>query len=184
MPRKPTGRPRGRPLGSGVLGLGTQDDQRRLALRVPTALYARLEAFAAGRHGHRGSPQLARCVREALTEYLDRHTKRQTENIPPARVDTHGQTRNSPQDSRGNLPAEEHNKRQSIIIPRPLEQPGERISQPGIAQEDREPVPGAAPGADVKEARKKARPRTEAKAHSEPLPLSYVKCPRPGGTSA
>src|SRR5262249_42252157 len=68
--------------------------QTRVTVRLPTVLYDRLEAFAAGRRFHRGRPQLARCVREALEEYLDRHTKRQTENIPLPRVD---KTRQTPQ---------------------------------------------------------------------------------------
>ena len=64
MPRKLTGRPRGRPPGTGILGA-----QTRLTVRIPAPLYDRLEAFAAGPHVHRGSPQLAQCVREALEEY-------------------------------------------------------------------------------------------------------------------
>ena len=85
MPLTPTDTPRGRPKGTGSL-----DEQTRLAVRIPTALYARLEAFEAGRHFHRGSPQLARCVREALEEYLDRHSQRQTENIPLPRGTING----------------------------------------------------------------------------------------------
>src|SRR6266446_2279797 len=73
MPRTPTERPRGRPPGTGILG-----EQTRLTVWIPAPLYDRLEAFAAGRHFHRGRPQLARCVREALEEYLDRHSQRQT----------------------------------------------------------------------------------------------------------
>ncbi len=88
MPRTPTERPRGRPPGTGILG-----EQTRLTVRIPAPLYARLEAFAAGRHFYRGSPQLARCVREALAEYLDRHSKRQTENMPLPSVDQQRQTR-------------------------------------------------------------------------------------------
>jgi hypothetical protein len=84
MPRTPTGNPRGRPQGSGRLtpAQTVAEAQTRLTVRLPTVLYDRLEAFAAGRHFHRRSPQLARCVREALDEYLDRHSNRQTENIP------------------------------------------------------------------------------------------------------
>jgi hypothetical protein len=72
MARKPTDEPRGRPKGTGILG-----EQTRLTVRIPTPLYDRLEAFAAGRHFHRGRPLLARCMREALEEYLDRHSHRQ-----------------------------------------------------------------------------------------------------------
>jgi hypothetical protein len=43
---------------------------------LPTGLYDRLEAFAAGRHGHRGRPPLAPWVREAVEEYLDRQQQR------------------------------------------------------------------------------------------------------------
>jgi hypothetical protein len=96
MPRHPTGRPRGRPTGSGRLGEEGQD-HARLTVRLPTDLYTRLEAFAAGRHFHRGSPQLAGCVRDALEEYLTRHTRRQTENVPMAHVDIMRQTTNGTQ---------------------------------------------------------------------------------------
>jgi hypothetical protein len=43
---------------------------------LPTELYDRLEAFAAGRHGHRGRPPLAPWVREAVEEYLERQQQR------------------------------------------------------------------------------------------------------------
>ena len=96
MPRTPTGNPRGRPKGSGRLTptQAIEEAQSRITIRLPTVLYDRLEAFAAGRHFHRGSPQLARCVREALEEYLERHSKRQTENIPLPGVDNNRQTIN------------------------------------------------------------------------------------------
>jgi len=48
-----------------------------VTVRLPTVLYDRLEAFAAGRHVHRGRPPLAPCVREAVEEYLDRQHQRQ-----------------------------------------------------------------------------------------------------------
>ena len=87
MPRQPTGRPRGRPKGSGELG-----EQTRLTVRIPLALYERLQAFAEGRVYTRGAPQLAICVREAIEEYLAcRQTglanKGQTKNAIPL-VDT------------------------------------------------------------------------------------------------
>jgi hypothetical protein len=65
MPRKPTGKPRGRPLGSGELG-----EQTRLTVRIPTKLYDRLVEHAEGRTFTRGAPKLAGCVREALEHYL------------------------------------------------------------------------------------------------------------------
>jgi len=88
MPRKPTGRPRGRQLGSGALGLGTQDAHTRLTLRIPNDLYTRLEAFAEGRAYTRGTPHLARCVRDAVEHYLACPHKRQTSSVPPVPVDT------------------------------------------------------------------------------------------------
>jgi hypothetical protein len=63
-----------------------------VTVRLPTVLYDRLKAFAAGRDFHRGSPPLAQCVREALEEYLDRHSQRQTDNNPLPRVNKQRQT--------------------------------------------------------------------------------------------
>jgi predicted transcriptional regulator len=77
MPRKPTGNPRGRPTGTGRLG-----EQTRFTVRIPTELYARLEAFAEGRSYTRGTPQLAGCVREALAHYLVCPHRRQTQTEP------------------------------------------------------------------------------------------------------
>ena len=75
MPRQPTGRPVGRPKGSTKLG-----EHTRLTVRIPTELYARLEAYADGRSFARGgSPQLPVCVREALEHYLTCPQKRQTQ---------------------------------------------------------------------------------------------------------
>lgn len=102
MPRKPTGRPRGRQPGSGELGLGTQDDHMRLTLRMPHDLYARLEAFAAGRHFHRGSVHLAACVRDAIDHYLRCPTKRQTSNIPRNEEYHARQTSNGTQEAEDN----------------------------------------------------------------------------------
>lgn len=67
MPRKPTGNPPGRRPGSGKLG-----DHTRLTVRIPRALAERLAAYAAGRSFPRKTSQLGKCVREALTLYLDR----------------------------------------------------------------------------------------------------------------
>lgn len=78
MPRKPTGRPNGRPMGSGTLGLSDHEQHARLTLRIPAALYARLTAFAAGRSFTRGTSQLAGCVRALLEHGLSCPYKRQT----------------------------------------------------------------------------------------------------------
>jgi hypothetical protein len=79
MPRHPTGRPRGRPVGTGKLG-----KQTRLTVRIPTDLYTRLEAFAAGRSFTCGTPQLAASVRQALEHFLSCPYKRQRnkEDVP------------------------------------------------------------------------------------------------------
>ena len=76
-----TGNPRGRPKGSG-LRLGAQ--QTRVTIRLPQALYDRLDAYAAGRHFTRGTTQLADCVRELLEHALACPYKRQIKNIPMA----------------------------------------------------------------------------------------------------
>jgi len=113
MPRKPTGNPRGRPKGTGRLG-----EQTRLTVRIPQALYTRLEAFAEGRSYTRGTPQLAVCVREALEQYLAGSHKRQTRNIHTADVSHIGQTENTPH----------HQwdiKRQTINVPEVRERPAE-----------------------------------------------------------
>ena len=86
MPRQPTGRPVGRPKGSTKLG-----EHTRLTVRIPTALYDRLEAYADGRSFARGgSPQLPACVREALEHYLACPQKRQTQAraVPDTVTDT------------------------------------------------------------------------------------------------
>jgi hypothetical protein len=88
MPRKPTGRPTGRPKGSGLVL--AEAEQVRLTVRLERSLYDRLDAYAAGRTYHRGAPQLARCVREALTEYLERREKRQTASLPSPLGRIHG----------------------------------------------------------------------------------------------
>jgi hypothetical protein len=95
MPRKPTGRPRGRPVGSGKLGEeGT--DHTRLTVRIPTPLYTRLEAFAETDRYHHGNPRLADYVRKALEHYLVCPHRRQTENIPIANEYNKWQTLNEP----------------------------------------------------------------------------------------
>jgi len=52
MPRTPTGRPTGRPKGSGLVL--TEADQVRLTVRLERSLYDRLDTYAAGRTYHRG----------------------------------------------------------------------------------------------------------------------------------
>ena len=89
MPRKPTGRPRGRPVGTGKLG-----EQTRLTVRIPLELYTRLEAFAETRRYTRGTPQLAECVREALEQYLAQPHNRQTKNLTIVHEHNNGQTEN------------------------------------------------------------------------------------------
>jgi hypothetical protein len=101
MPRQSTGRPRGRPRGS---GLGIGDDAPRLTIRLPRDLYASLEAFAERYKYHRGDPPLSVCVREMVafclkhpgifrqTDIVQGHGEnyrqtesqyyRQTENVP------------------------------------------------------------------------------------------------------
>lgn len=75
MPRKPSGRPRGRPVGTGMLGEHT----RRLTFRIPMPLYDQLLAFAEGVRYTRGDPELARTLRDALEHFLTCPYKRQTE---------------------------------------------------------------------------------------------------------
>jgi hypothetical protein len=94
MPRTPTGRPTGRPKGSGLVL--TEAEQVRLTVRLERSLYDRLDAYAAGRTYHRGTPQLARCVREALVEYLERREKRQTESLPGPAGECSRQTESMP----------------------------------------------------------------------------------------
>jgi Recombinase len=91
--RYPTGRPRGRPVGSGGLG-----PQTRLTVRLPTVLFDRLEAYAEGRSAARGTPRLdrARWVREAILHYLACPHKQQTGNAPQPTEDTNRQTKNFP----------------------------------------------------------------------------------------
>ena len=82
MSRHATGRPPGRPPGSGRLG-----KVKRVTVQLPEALYVRLEAYADGRSVARGgSPQLPACVREAIEHYLACSQKRQTR--PQAVTDT------------------------------------------------------------------------------------------------
>src|SRR6266566_1452881 len=110
MARQPTGRPRGRPKGSGELG-----EERRLTVRIPLALYERLAAFAEGRSYTRGTPQLAICVREALVAYLGNigqmkniplpheENNRQTKNVPSGDIHISGQTKKDTKPQDGNL---------------------------------------------------------------------------------
>ena len=94
MARTPTGNPRGRPKGSGLL-LG--EEQTRLTIRIPRALYEALEERAATLHFTRGAPELARTVREALAHYLTCTHKGQTRNIPgPEAAPLSRQTEHAP----------------------------------------------------------------------------------------
>ena len=77
MPRKPTGRPAGRPKGSGQL-----EGARRITVWLTGEVYDTLHTYAEGRHYHRGDPELAACVRELLAHALACPYKNQTENIP------------------------------------------------------------------------------------------------------
>jgi hypothetical protein len=75
MGRIPTGRPKGRPKGTGRLG-----EVVRLTVRIPEDLYARFVAFAEGRSYHRGDPRLSDCARDAIAHYLACPYKRLTRN--------------------------------------------------------------------------------------------------------
>jgi predicted transcriptional regulator len=109
MPRKPTGRPRGRPPGSGQLGdEGT--GHKRLTVRLPSALYDALEAVAEREHYTRDAPELARIVRTALEHYLTCPHRRQTGIVPHTNLAHDGQTENG-------LDTLEDYTRQTIIVP-------------------------------------------------------------------
>jgi hypothetical protein len=64
------GKPTGRPRGSGRRGLGIDDPQARVTVRLPPGLYAKLQAYAQGRAFRRGTPELALCIREALEHFF------------------------------------------------------------------------------------------------------------------
>ena len=114
MPRKPTGRGRGRPLGSGQLGEeGT--GHKRLTVRLPTELYDALEAVAAREHYTREAPELARTVRTALEHYLACPHRRQTGIVPYTSLAHNGQTGNTPETL-------EYYTGQTTIVPEPLEE--------------------------------------------------------------
>jgi len=124
MPRKTTGRPVGRPPGSGQLGEeGT--GHKRLTVRLPTELYDALEALAEHEHYTREAPELARTVRTALEHYLACPHRRQTRSVPHASLAHNGQTENS-------LETLESNTRQTTILQGPL---GENRGQTEIAPE-------------------------------------------------
>ena len=96
MPRQPTGKPRGRPPGSGHLGEeGT--GHKRLTVRLPVELYDALEAVAERAHYTREAPDLARTVRAALEYYLARPQGRQTGNVPHTTIQHNGQTGSIPE---------------------------------------------------------------------------------------
>lgn len=149
MPRRPTGNPRGRPRGSGVLG-----EQTRLTVRIPSELYDRLEAFAEGRSFSRGTPQLAGCVRDALEHYLACPYKRQTKNVSLLVDDNKRQTEIITEVGSPGLRAVEDEKRQTIIVPplpvHPVEP--QHISQPINEQAETEDVlkEGLAESSDYK----------------------------------
>ena len=81
MPRTPTGRPVGRPPGSGQLGVEGQG-HKRLTVRLPSALYHALEAVTYTRE----APDLARTVRTALEHYLVCPQRQQIGNVLPMSV--------------------------------------------------------------------------------------------------
>jgi hypothetical protein len=113
MPRPPTGRPRGRPAGSGQLGEeGT--GHKRLTVRLPVELYDALEALAEREHYTREAPELARTVRTALEHYLACPHRRQTGIVPHTVLAHNAQTEND-------LETLENYTRQTIITPEPLE---------------------------------------------------------------
>jgi hypothetical protein len=91
MPRLPTGTSRGGPTNSDrrTPGCPGAAAQTRVTVRLPTMLYDRLEAFAAGRHGPRGRSPLAQCVREAVEEYLDRQHHRQIPQTAEEQCETY-----------------------------------------------------------------------------------------------
>ena len=98
MPRNPTGTPKA----NGPL---IKEDYVRLTVRLPSALYKRLQAYAEGR-------RLAPCIREVLELYLD--DKQQTSNTPSQAPEIARQTEIYPRVSEDNtrqtirlLPAEE-----------------------------------------------------------------------------
>ena len=75
MPRKRTGKPRGRPTGTGELG-----EQVRCTVRIPVKLYQRLEAYADDRQSTSWSfLPLSACVRELLDHALACPQRRQAE---------------------------------------------------------------------------------------------------------
>jgi hypothetical protein len=112
MPRKPTGRGRGRPPGSGQLGEeGT--GHKRLTVRLPTELYDALEVVAEREHYTREAPELARTVRTALEHYLACPQRRQTGIVHPTILAHKGQTENSRE------PLED-STRHARIVPEPL----------------------------------------------------------------
>ena len=78
MPHLPTGPPRGGPQHSDrrTPAQPGAEAQTQVIVWLPTGLYDRLEAFAAGRHVHRGRPSLTPWVREAVEEYLERQQQR------------------------------------------------------------------------------------------------------------
>ncbi len=136
MPRKPTGRGRGRPLGSGQLGEeGT--GHKRLTVRLPRELYDALEAAAEQEHYTREAPDLARTMRIALEHYPACPHRRQPRSVPHARLAHNGQTGNTLEALGGNV-------RQTIIVREPLEdiiRQTENIREPErTAEEPREEI--------------------------------------------
>lgn len=91
MGRKPTGKPRGRPVGTGVLG-----EHTRFTVRIPTPLYDRLKAYASGKGMSPEDPHLAESVRQALEHFLGCHSQRQTARDTHPREDNIRQTASVP----------------------------------------------------------------------------------------
>ena len=112
MPRQPTGRPRGRPPGSGQLG-EEGVGHIRLTVRIPKELYDALEAVAEREHYTKEAPELARTVRNALEHYLACPQRRQTENAPWLEMFHNGPTEKS-------AVALGETKGQTGIVPEPL----------------------------------------------------------------
>jgi hypothetical protein len=108
-PVGPTGRPRGRPPGSGQLG-EEGVGHIRLTVRLPKVLYDALEAVTYTRE----APDLAQTVRMALEHYLACPQRRQTGNVPLE--GTRGQTASVPEPTH-TPEASRNERRQTVNVP-------------------------------------------------------------------